>query len=63
MSKLKAKDLTANKLKKIKPKSKCCKKSTRCLKCPVVLHRLGKQECESMCKRDFQKALDTARKR
>ena len=63
MSKLKAKDLTAKKIAKIKPKSKCCKKSTRCIKCPVVLHRLGKQECGSMCKRDFQKVLDQARKR
>ncbi len=63
MSKFKAKDLTAKKIKKITPKSKCCKKSTRCLTCPVVLHRLGKQDCESMCKRDFQKVLDTARRR
>ena len=55
--------LKAKNIGKIKPKSKCCKKSTRCVKCPVVLHRLGKQDCGSMCKKDFQKVLDKARKR
>jgi hypothetical protein len=58
VGKLKAKNIG-----KIKPKSKCCKKSTRCVKCPVVLHRLGKKDCASMCKKDFQKVLDKARKR
>jgi hypothetical protein len=58
VGKLKAKNIG-----KIKPKSKCCKKNTRCVKCPVVLHRLGKQDCRSMCKKDFQKVLDKARKR
>ncbi|GAB3054643.1 hypothetical protein GCM10027053_14400 [Intrasporangium mesophilum] len=58
MSKLKAKDVA-----KIKPKSKCCKKDTRCLKCPVVVHRLCKQDCASMCKQDFKKALKKARRR
>jgi hypothetical protein len=58
VGKLKAKDIG-----RIKPKSKCCKKRTRCVKCPVVLHRLGKQDCGSMCKKDFQKVLDKARKR
>ena len=58
VGKLKAKNIG-----KIKPKSKCCKKSPRCVKCPVVLHRLGKKDCASMCKKDFQKVLDKARKR
>jgi hypothetical protein len=58
VSKLKAKDVA-----RIKPKSTCCKKDTRCLKCPVVVHRLCKQDCTSMGKQHFKKALKKARRR
>ena len=58
MGELKAKDVA-----KVKPKSKCCKKDPRCQKCAVVIHRLCKQDCASMCKDDFKKALKKARRR
>jgi hypothetical protein len=32
----------AKKLKRVKPKRRCCKSSPRCKKCPVVCKRLSK---------------------
>jgi hypothetical protein len=58
VGKLKAKDVA-----KLKPKSKCCKDSPRCTRCPVVIKRLCAQDCSSMCGKDFKKALAKARKR
>ena len=58
VGKLKAKDVA-----KLKPKSKCCKDSPRCTRCPVVLKRLCEQDCASMCGKDFTKALAKARRR
>ena len=58
VGKLKAKDVA-----KLKPKSTCCKDSPRCTRCPVVIKRLGAQDCASMCGKDFKKALAKARKR
>ncbi|MFC0314280.1 hypothetical protein ACFQNE_07425 [Gordonia phosphorivorans] len=45
----------------LKPKKKCCKKSTRCLRCPVVVHRMGKLDLEHMSKKQARKALKKAR--
>ncbi|MGO3327262.1 hypothetical protein [Gordonia sp. (in: high G+C Gram-positive bacteria)] len=46
---------------RMKPKKKCCRKSTRCLRCPVVIHRMGKLDCDSMSKKQANKALKKAR--
>ena len=45
----------------MKPKKKCCRKSTRCLRCPVVIHRMSKIDCDSMSKKKATKALKKAR--
>ena len=45
----------------MKPKKKCCRSSTRCLRCPVVIHRMGKLDCDSMSKKQAAKALKKAR--
>lgn len=45
----------------MKPKKKCCRKSTRCLRCPVVIHRMGKLDCHKMSKKQATKALKKAR--
>ncbi len=49
------------KLNSTKPKKKCCKSSTRCMRCPVVLHRLQKADADQMSKKQFTKALKKAR--
>ncbi|MGB3303813.1 hypothetical protein [Gordonia sp. (in: high G+C Gram-positive bacteria)] len=49
------------KVAQLKPKKKCCKKSTRCLRCPVVIHRMGKLDCNHMSKKQANKALKKAR--
>ena len=43
------------------PKKKCCKKSTRCLRCPVVIHRMKKLDLDNMSKKEARKALKKAR--
>ncbi|MFZ2511645.1 MAG: hypothetical protein WAW85_11240 [Gordonia sp. (in: high G+C Gram-positive bacteria)] len=50
------------KVARLKPKKKCCKKKTRCLRCPVVVHRMQKLDLEHMSKKDARKALKQARK-
>lgn len=49
------------KVARLKPKKKCCKKSTRCLKCPVVVHKMQKLDFDSMTKKQARKALEAAR--
>ena len=36
----------ASKVSQLKPKKKCCRKKTRCIKCPVVIMRMKKLENE-----------------
>ncbi|MFT3661555.1 MAG: hypothetical protein QM809_09175 [Gordonia sp. (in: high G+C Gram-positive bacteria)] len=45
----------------LKPKRKCCKKRVRCLKCPVVVHKMKRLDLDSMSKKDARKALENAR--
>ncbi|SUA73151.1 Uncharacterised protein [Nocardia otitidiscaviarum] len=45
----------------LKPKNKCCRKKTRCLKCPVVIMRMKKCEAAGVCGKDLKKALKHAR--
>lgn len=49
------------KVARLKPKKKCCKKRTRCLRCPVVVHKMGKLDLADMSKKDARKALKKAR--
>ncbi|KAF0969140.1 MULTISPECIES: hypothetical protein [Gordonia] len=45
----------------LKPKKKCCKSSTRCVRCPVVIHRMRKLDTSDMTKKELSKALKKAR--
>ncbi|MDL9944007.1 hypothetical protein QSJ19_00115 [Gordonia sp. ABSL11-1] len=45
----------------LKPKKKCCRKSTRCVRCPVVIHRMRKVDDDQMSKKQLRKALKKAR--
>lgn len=56
MSKTKAHELVGS-----KPKKKCCRKKTRCLKCPVVIHKLNRLAAEGASKKDLKKSLKTVR--
>ncbi|NNH69849.1 hypothetical protein HLB23_08215 [Nocardia uniformis] len=47
----------------LKPKNKCCRKKTRCFKCPVVIMRMKKCEAAGVCGKDLKKALKVARAR
>ncbi|MFT3900610.1 MAG: hypothetical protein QM728_10275 [Gordonia sp. (in: high G+C Gram-positive bacteria)] len=52
---------SADKLRTLKPKKKCCQKDVRCMRCPVVVHRLGKLDVESMPPKQLKKAIKKAR--
>jgi hypothetical protein len=56
MSKVKAKQVSS-----LKPKKKCCRKKTRCLKCPVVIMRMKRLEAAGCCGKDLKKGLEKAR--
>ncbi len=43
------------------PKKKCCRKKTRCIKCPVVIMRMKKIEHEDLSKKELKKRLEKAR--
>ena len=45
----------------LKPKKKCCRKKTRCVKCPVVVMRMKKLEAAGVCGKDLKKGLKAAR--
>ncbi|AZG48735.1 hypothetical protein [Gordonia insulae] len=45
----------------LKAKKKCCRKSTRCVRCPVVIHRMRKLDSSDMSKKQLGKALKKAR--
>lgn len=45
----------------LKAKKKCCRKSTRCVRCPVVIHRMRKLDSDAMSKKELGKALKKAR--
>ncbi|WP_305094363.1 hypothetical protein [Prescottella sp. R16] len=45
----------------LKPKKKCCRKKTRCLKCPVVIMRMKKLEDQGATKKELKKGLKKAR--
>ncbi|WP_185091017.1 hypothetical protein [Gordonia oryzae] len=45
----------------LKPKKKCCRSKTRCVRCPVVIARMRKLDVDSMSKKELGKALKKAR--
>ncbi|WP_169798197.1 hypothetical protein [Gordonia desulfuricans] len=49
------------KVRDLKPKKKCCRSSTRCLRCPVVIHRMQKVDTKHLSKKELGKALKKAR--
>lgn len=56
MGKVKAKKVSS-----LKPKKKCCRSKTRCVKCPVVIMRMKKLENEGVTGKDLKKGLKKAR--
>ncbi|MFZ2526927.1 MAG: hypothetical protein WAX14_04620 [Rhodococcus sp. (in: high G+C Gram-positive bacteria)] len=51
----------AGKVAGLTPKKKCCRKKTRCIKCPVVVMRMKKIEHEDLSKKELKKRLEKAR--
>jgi len=51
----------ASKVAGLKPKKKCCRKKTRCLKCPVVVMRMKRAEKDGLSKKELRRYLDKAR--
>ncbi len=51
----------AHKLVGTKPKKKCCRKKKRCLKCPVVIHRLNRMAADGASKKEMQRSLKAVR--
>lgn len=49
------------KVARLKPKKKCCKKKTRCLRCPVVVHKMNKLDLEAITPKQARKELKKAR--
>ncbi|GAA3046175.1 hypothetical protein GCM10010528_26720 [Gordonia defluvii] len=55
-----SKNATA-KVRDLKPKKKCCRKDVRCIRCPVVVHRLRKLDVDGMNRKKLEKAIKKAR--
>ncbi len=56
MGKVKAKEVSS-----LKPKKKCCRKKTRCVKCPVVIMRMKRLEATGATGKELKKGLKKAR--
>ncbi|MEU6565053.1 hypothetical protein [Nocardia nova] len=56
MGKVKAKEVAH-----LKPKKKCCRKTTRCLRCPFVVAKMRKHQAAGVKGKDLKKALKLAR--
>ncbi|KJF21568.1 UNVERIFIED_ORG: hypothetical protein FNL38_10258 [Nocardia globerula] len=50
-----------SKVSQLKPKKKCCRKKTRCVKCPVVIMRMRKLENNGASKKELKVGLKMAR--
>ncbi|QSE95821.1 hypothetical protein JWS13_11525 [Rhodococcus pseudokoreensis] len=53
--------MKASEVSGLKPKKKCCRSKTRCIKCPVVIMRMKKLENEGASKKELKKGLKKAR--
>lgn len=49
------------KVRDLKPKKKCCRSKTRCVRCPVVIRRMNELDPHGLSKKDLAKALKKAR--
>lgn len=56
MGKVKAKEVSS-----LEPKKKCCRKKTRCVKCPVVIMRMKRLEATGATGKELKKGLKKAR--
>lgn len=56
MGKVKAKEVS-----NLRPKKNCCRKETRCVKCPVVVMRMQRLEAEGATGKELKKGLKKAR--
>ncbi|GGL29859.1 hypothetical protein GCM10011588_50830 [Nocardia jinanensis] len=56
MGKVKAREVSS-----LKPKKKCCRKKTRCVKCPVVIMRMKRLEAAGASGKELKKGLKKAR--
>ncbi|WP_327149837.1 hypothetical protein [Nocardia sp. NBC_01329] len=56
MGKVKASEVSS-----LKPKKKCCRKKTRCVKCPVVIMRMKRLEAGGASGKELKKGLKKAR--
>ncbi len=56
MGKVKASEVSS-----LKPKKKCCRKKTRCVKCPVVIMRMKRLEAAGASGKELKKGLKKAR--
>ena len=55
------KKIKVSKVADLKPKKKCCRKKTRCLKCPVVVMRMKRVRDDGLSKKELRKHLERAR--
>lgn len=55
------KKIKPGKVADLTPKKKCCRKKTRCLKCPVVIMRMKKVQDDDLSKKELRKHLEKAR--
>ncbi|WP_207840980.1 hypothetical protein [Williamsia soli] len=53
----------ASKVCGLKPKKKCCRSSTRCVRCPVVIHKMQKLSGQGLSEKELGKALKKVRAR
>lgn len=51
----------ASRVSGLKPKKKCCRSKTRCVKCPVVIMRMKKLEDAGVSGKELKKGLKKAR--
>ncbi|MGC0362953.1 hypothetical protein ABH922_000937 [Rhodococcus sp. 27YEA15] len=51
----------ASEIPRLKPKKKCCRKKTRCVKCPVVIMRMKRLENDGASKKEMKSGLKKAR--
>lgn len=51
----------ASRVAQLEPKKKCCRKKTRCVRCPVVIMRMKRLEHEGLGGKELAKRLKMAR--
>ncbi|CCW10762.1 MULTISPECIES: hypothetical protein [Rhodococcus] len=53
--------MKASRVAQLEPKKKCCRKKTRCVRCPVVIMRMKRLEHEGLGGKELAKRLKKAR--